>query len=143
MNLLRLIDHLKLKIKDVVEEIKNDLGIDTEIPEVCVEFPAQKIHGDLSSNVALSCAKMFKMSPIDMSTRIVKKLNPVKYIEKCEIAGPGFINFFVNDEFFKDVLVEIDEKKENYGKIKKGNGKSILVEFVSSNPTGPMHIGNA
>ena len=143
MNLLLLIKYLKSEIKNSLEDMKLELKIDTEIPEILMEFPAQKVHGDLSSNVAMSCAKKFKMSPREIARKIVNKLNNVEYVEKCEIAGPGFINFFLNNKFFKDVLIEIDNKGKDYGKIDRGNGKSVLVEFVSSNPTGPMHIGNA
>mgnify|MGYP002511660733 CR=1 FL=1 len=64
-------------------------------------------------------------------------------IEKAEIAGPGFINFFLEDTYYADIVTDVLEKKENYGKSDYGKGKSVLVEFVSANPTGPMHVGNA
>ena len=65
------------------------------------------------------------------------------YVDRCEIAGPGFINFFLSDTFYADILTDVDKKGEDYGKSDYGKGKRILVEFVSANPTGPMHIGNA
>ena len=65
------------------------------------------------------------------------------YIEKYEIAGPGFINFFLSDRYYADILADVDQKGSDYGKSNYGEGKRVLVEFVSANPTGPMHIGNA
>ena len=65
------------------------------------------------------------------------------YIKSCEIAGPGFINFFLSDSYYADIITDVENKGEDYGKSNFGEGKKILVEFVSANPTGPMHIGNA
>lgn len=114
------------------------------IPEVIIERPSKSCYGDFSTNVAMFCAKMFKMPPREVARTI---LNDIDYgslpIEKCEIAGAGFINFFVRGDFYTGVIVDILKEKENYGRCNIGGGKRILVEYVSANPTGPMHMGNA
>lgn len=113
-------------------------------PDFTIETPADRTHGDLASNAAMVSARAFKKSPRAIAEAIVK------YIElegtnlvRCEIAGPGFINFFYGKDFYTSVLKEIEIKGADYGKSNYGQGKKILVEFVSANPTGPMHIGNA
>ncbi len=140
MNVLDFINYLKKEINESIKKIKLQLNEEFEIPDVIVEFPAQKSHGDFSTNISMVCAKKFGKPPRELATLLVDDLKDIKFIEKIEIAGPGFINFFLDDSFYKEALEEMEN--ENYGKL-KNNNKRILVEYVSSNPTGPMHIGNA
>lgn len=137
---------------DVKEIVMNALGIlvsegkipSEPIPAFAVEIPGDKSHGDFSCNAALVSAKAFKKSPRDIAALIVE--NAVlegTVFEKIELAGPGFLNFFVSKGWFAAAVNAVLEEKEDYGKTNDGNGKRILVEFVSANPTGPMHIGNA
>lgn len=143
MNLLKLINMLKSKIKSAVEEAKTELNKEFELPDIIIELPAQKIHGDLSTNIAMVSSKKFGLAPRDLASLLIKKLSNIDYISKTEIAGPGFINFFVSDLYLFETLKEIEDESDQYGKLKDNSGKKVLVEFVSSNPTGPMHIGNA
>ena len=141
MNVLDFINYLKNEIVESINKIKLKLNKDFENPNIVIEFPAQKIHGDFSTNVSMVCAKKLGVSPRELATLLTNDLKDVKFIQKIEIAGPGFINFFLDDSFYKDALEEMED--ENYGKLKNNSCKKILVEYVSSNPTGPMHIGNA
>jgi arginyl-tRNA synthetase len=118
--------------------------IEAEIPQFKTEIPADRNNGDYSANAAFMLSKALRMPPRKIAEEIQNKIDLANtYFEKCEIAGPGFINFFLKNEFYADVLSDIDTLGDNYGKSDFGNGKKINVEFVSANPTGPMHMGNA
>ena len=118
--------------------------IEAEIPAFKTEIPADRNNGDYSANAAFMLSKALRMPPRKIAEEIQNKIDLNNtYFEKCEIAGPGFINFFLKNEFYADVLSDIDALGDNYGKSDFGNGKKINVEFVSANPTGPMHMGNA
>ena len=118
--------------------------IEAEIPQFKTEIPADRNNGDYSANAAFMLSKALRMPPRKIAEEIQSKINLENtYFEKCEIAGPGFINFFLKNEFYADVLSDIDALGDNYGKSDFGKGKKINVEFVSANPTGPMHMGNA
>ncbi|MBE6857191.1 MAG: arginine--tRNA ligase [Ruminococcus sp.] len=115
-----------------------------EIPKFNIEIPADKSHGDFATNVAMVCAKSFRMAPVKIAQLIASKISLEGTVfEKTEIAGPGFMNFFLSRKWFSDVVGAVLSEGEDYGKTNMGEGKKILVEFVSANPTGPMHIGNA
>lgn len=114
------------------------------LPDFTVEIPADKSHGDFAVNTAMVCARTFKMPPRKIAELICSKLDLYGSVfERAEIAGPGFINFFLNKKWFADVVENVMTEGENYGRTDYGRGRRILVEFVSANPTGPMHIGNA
>ncbi len=109
-----------------------------------IEVPADKRNGDFSTNAAMVNAKNFRLPPRKIAETIVSfASNEDTYFEKIEVAGPGFINFFLNDAYYADVLLDIRKAGESYGKSDYGKGKRLNVEFVSANPTGPMHMGNA
>ena len=109
-----------------------------------VSVPQNREHGDYAANAAMVWSKAFRMPPRKIAEILSEKFEfDGTYIEKSEIAGPGFINFFLSDKYYADILADVDEKGEDYGKSDYGAGKRVLVEFVSANPTGPMHIGNA
>ncbi len=117
---------------------------EAEIPEFVIEIPADRSHGDFASNAAMVSARAFRLPPRKIAEAIVAQLQlDNSYFDRCEIAGPGFLNFFLSAEWFADVLGEIAAAGDNYGRSDFGGGKKIMVEFVSANPTGPMHIGNA
>jgi len=114
------------------------------IPNFQIEAPADKSHGDFASNIAMVSAKAFRAAPRKIAEEICKNLDiSGSLISRFEIAGPGFINFFVDNRLFAEIIKDVNEKKEAYGRSDFGNGERILVEFVSANPTGPMHMGNA
>ena len=139
------IDTLKIAINKAIEKAKETGAlIDAETPDFIIEIPADKKNGDLATNAAMVCARAFKTSPRNIAQAITDNLSLENtYIERYEIAGPGFINFFLNSNYYSDVVKAVIEEKDDYGKSDFGKGKRILVEFVSANPTGPMHIGNA
>lgn len=114
------------------------------IPEFKIEIPADRTHGDYAANVAMVSARAFRMAPRAIAEAIVSRLDLSSTMaQSAEIAGAGFINFRLAPRFYAGILAEIQEKKEAYGRSNYGEGKKVDVEFVSANPTGPMHIGNA
>jgi arginyl-tRNA synthetase len=115
-----------------------------DIPPIEVEAPKENSHGDYATNVAMILASILKMNPRTIATRIVENIEDGDAVlEKVEIAGPGFINFFIKDTIWATLLQEVDEKNDRYGESESGKGQRVQVEFVSANPTGPLHIGHA
>ena len=115
-----------------------------DLPDFKIETPQNREHGDYAVNAALIWAKELHSAPRAIAETLLSGADfSGTYIGKCEIAGPGFINFFLSDKFYADVVSEVLNCGEDYGKSDFGGGKRVLVEFVSANPTGPMHIGNA
>ena len=115
-----------------------------ELPEFIVEVPADVKNGDIASNLALAGARAFKTAPRKIAEAIVECLPSLEgsLFQRVEIAGPGFINLFLSDVYFADI-VRAAASREDFGRTDFGQGKKINVEFVSANPTGPMHLGNA
>lgn len=115
-----------------------------EQKEFKTEVPADRKNGDFSVNVAMVNSKNWGMPPRKSAELISAKLNlSDTYFEKCEVAGPGFMNFYLSDRYYADILIDIANQVEKYGRTDYGKGEKVLVEFVSANPTGPMHMGNA
>lgn len=138
-------NELKIIIENAINKAmaSGDLP-QAEIPQFNIEKPANKDNGDYSTNVAMAGARAFKKAPKMIAEAIAKCIElDGTVFEKVEIAGPGFMNFFLSQKFYCDILKDVFACGENYGKSDYGKGKKILVEFVSANPTGPMHIGNA
>ena len=114
------------------------------LPAFVIEIPADKSHGDFAANTAMVCAKAFKLPPRKIAELILEKIDlGGSVFERAEIAGPGFMNFFLSRKWFADTVSAVLSEKDSYGRTDYGSGKRVLVEFVSANPTGPMHIGNA
>ncbi len=115
-----------------------------EITDITIEIPREKGHGDFSTNVAMQITKTAKKAPRQIADIIIKNISTDgTYIQKVECAGPGFINFTLDNSYLYEAINIIQQEKENYGRINIGNGKKVMVEFVSANPTGPLHMGNA
>ena len=113
-------------------------------PQFLVEVPRETDHGDFATNLAMLLAKPAKMAPRKIAEAIVHNLDlKGTRVERVEIAGPGFINFYLKPAWVLDALNQIDVQNENYGRINLGQGKKVQVEFVSANPTGLLHMGNA
>ncbi len=109
-----------------------------------VEVPADRNNGDYSTNAAMVNAKVFRLPPVKIAQAISENIDlDGTYFREVKIAGPGFINFYLSDVYYADVLLEVREAGDSYGRSDYGKGKKINVEFVSANPTGPMHMGNA
>lgn len=137
----KLYEAIENAVKSAIEN--GDLP-QADIPKFIIEKPADKKNGDFSSNIAMAGARAFHGAPRMIAEAIVKNFSlDGGYIDRCEIAGPGFINFYLSDKYYSDVLKDIVASGDSYGRSNYGEGKRILVEFVSANPTGPMHIGNA
>ena len=114
------------------------------IPAFNIEIPANRDNGDYSTNLAFVCAKAFRCAPRKIADALAKHIDlNGTYFSDCSVAGAGFINFTLAGEFYADVLLDIKNSGEKYGRSDYGKGKRVNVEFVSANPTGPMHIGNA
>ena len=113
-------------------------------PSFRVEVQADKSHGDFAANLAMVSAKTFRMAPRKIA-ELVLEATPLEgtIFDRAEIAGPGFMNFFLKQDWFADVVETVLTEKDAYGRTQSGAGKRALVEFVSANPTGPMHVGNA
>ena len=143
---MSILNEVELNLEKTIKEavIKSSLAGEEEIPEISLESPKIKSHGDFATNIAMKLAKIAKMPPRQIAETIVKHLNQeTGSIEKVEIAGPGFINFFMKDTFLENVVEAVLEAGSNYGKSNSGEGERIQVEFVSVNPTGDLHLGHA
>ena len=114
------------------------------LPAFNIEKPANSANGDFSSNIALAGAKAFKKAPRMIAQSIADNIDlEGTLFEKVEIAGPGFLNFYLSQRYYSEIVKDVITMGEDYGASNFGKGKKVLVEFVSANPTGPMHIGNA
>jgi len=134
----------ELVMKALGELVADGTFPEEPIPAFIEEIPADPKNGDVSTNAAMVCARPFRNNPRVIAQKIADKINlEGSCFEKCEVAGPGFINFFYSPKWYAQVIKSVLGEKENYGKTDMGKGKRVLVEFVSANPTGPMHIGNA
>ncbi len=130
--------------KAIYTAIENKSLPEAPIPNFIIEMPQDKSHGDFATNVAMVSARSFKMAPIKIAQAICDNIDlEESMFEKCETAGPGFINFFLSERFYIEILKDIEKLGTDYGKSDYGKNQKIMVEFVSANPTGPMHMGNA
>ena len=144
-----LINKASLQLRELIMDALGRLTAEEAVPAVPlpdfnIEIPADKSHGDFAANTAMVCARAFKLQPRKIAELICDKIDLTgSLFDRAEIAGPGFMNFFLGDKWFSDVVENVLSEKENFGRTELGKGKKVLVEFVSANPTGPMHIGNA
>lgn len=136
---------LKAAITEAFDKaIKEGLLPEASIPEFIVEAPANRANGDLATNAAMAGARVFRMAPMKIAEALKSSINlEGTLFDRCEAAGAGFLNFFFKAEYFAKIVAEIEEAGDNYGRSDFGEGKKYMVEFVSANPTGPMHMGNA
>ena len=137
------------QLKSAVEAaIKKAIAAGTlpeaELPEFIVEVPADTSHGDFATNAAMAGAKAFRMPPFKIAQAVTENLDlSGTFFDRFETAGPGFINFFLGNGFYVSSVRDILSDPEGYGSSDFGKGERVMVEFVSANPTGPMHMGNA
>lgn len=136
--------NLKQRIKEIIFCALNDLDIEFNLLDIMVEVPKNRENGDFSSNIAMQLTKVLKDNPRNIAEKIVDKIKEnTKEIEKVEIAGPGFINIYLNDEYVFSGIENVLKADKDYGKLNIGNNKKIDIEFVSANPTGILHLGTA
>lgn len=136
-------DRLRRQIGDALQScFDNDVLHSGVIPEVQIEVPGNPEHGDFSSNLAMTMARAEKKAPRQIAEALVAALGDCAFLSKVEIAGPGFINFTLVPTCWYEVLDDITTKGDQYGFSSFGQGRKVQVEFVSANPTGPLHIGH-
>ncbi|MBQ3133079.1 MAG: arginine--tRNA ligase [Clostridia bacterium] len=117
---------------------------EAELPAYRVEIPADRKNGDLAANVAMVSARALRKAPRQIAEALVAQMDlSDTFLEKAEVAGPGFVNFFLSPAYYGAAVAEVLEKGDAYGRSDYGKGERVMVEFVSANPTGPMHMGNA
>lgn len=135
--------NLKKSIKDALVTTLNQEDIKLEqIPNIKVEVPREKEHGDYATNIAMVMAKHFKRAPRQIAELISENINS-NLIKEVSVAGPGFINFELENQWLYETIDLIDEYEDEYGEVDLGDDKKVLIEFVSANPTGPLHVGHS
>ncbi len=147
--MINIIENISVQIKKIISEAIQKISTETDefninIEEIEIEKPRDKNNGDFSTNIAMQLSRIFKKSPANIAQELIDKIQ-IKdtYIEKVEKAGPGFINFYLSSKWLHEVIYAIEEHGNNYGRTNIGKGQKVMVEFISANPTGPMHMGNA
>ncbi|MBM7662421.1 arginyl-tRNA synthetase [Bacillus mesophilus] len=143
---MNVVEQVKERLKEEIKAavLKAGLATEEQIPDVILELPKEKAHGDYATNMAMQLARVAKKAPRAIAEELVKNLDQTKAsIEKIEIAGPGFINFYMNNRYLADLIPSILKAGEQYGQAEKGNKEKVNVEFVSANPTGDLHLGHA
>lgn len=143
---MNIVDQIKDKLKEEIKQsvIKAGLAAEEQIPEVILELPKDKAHGDYSTNMAMQLARVAKKAPKMIAESIIENFDQTKAsIKKVEIAGPGFINFYMDNSYLTDLIPTILKAGEQYGQTTVGNNEKVQVEFVSANPTGDLHLGHA
>lgn len=145
----KIVNEAKKQIKTIILEAVGKAVAEGRLPaepmnDFNIEVPADRNNGDYSSNAAMANAKVFRLPPRKIADTM-KEFMEIEgtYFSNVEIAGPGFINFYLSDKYYADILLDIKSCGDNYGRSNYGAGKKVNVEFVSANPTGPMHMGNA
>ncbi len=135
---------MKSEIKKLIQQaIKSAFGVDFDAEKIKVDYPPEGM-GDFSTNVALLLAKEVGKSPMEVAEELKDKIAPKDAgLEKIEVAPPGFLNLYLSEKSLQKVVAEINEEKNKFGSSEIGKGKKIHLDFVSANPTGPVHIGNA
>ncbi|WP_044749316.1 arginine--tRNA ligase [Bacillus alveayuensis] len=143
---MNIVEQMKEKIKEEIKAavLKAGLATEEQIPNVILEAPKDKAHGDYSTNMAMQLARVAKKAPRMIAEDIVNHFDKTKAsIEKIDIAGPGFINFYMNNSYLTDLIPTIIKAGASYGETNVGQGQKVQVEFVSANPTGNLHLGHA
>ena len=137
---------MKDQLQELLTKCVQDLiskGILKEMPsKIRIDHTKDNSHGDYATNIALMLSKQAKMSPIELAKIIIDQFEQKNFIKKIEIAGPGFINFFISQESSSSIVNEILTQAASYGCSDIGQGKKVLLEYVSANPTGPLHVGH-
>ncbi len=136
--------NLKEKIKEMIKSALNELSIKFDSENIVVEVPKKREQGDFSTNIAMQLTKVLKDNPRNIAEKIVEVLSKnTNEIKTIEIAGPGFINIYLNDEYVFSGISNVIKQGENYGSSSIGKKEKIDIEFVSANPTGILHLGTA
>ena len=132
-----IVESLKLKIQEALAK----LGKKASLNDIIIEKSKDTSHGDYATNAAMKFSRLFAKAPRDVANLIIENIN-MDGIDKIEIAGPGFINFFMKNDSLQVIVKKIISSGDNYGRSERKNQK-VNVEFVSANPTGLLHVGTA
>ena len=136
-------DSLKECIREALVSCASEMGADpASLPDVLLERPKREDQGDWSTNVAMQLARSLKKNPRDVAAMLRDRIPAGKGIDRIEVAGPGFVNFFLTRSWMSDSVVTVLREGESYGRSDLGAGRRVQVEFVSANPTGPLHVGH-
>ncbi len=139
---------MRTRIKEIVEKVYEGLQAEGTLPKSgiasdhIISVPRQEQHGDYASNFSMVMASKLRMAPRKIAETMKTELEKEELFERVDVAGPGFLNFFLSKEFWQKNLLDIRKKGEEYGSSDAGMGRKVLVEFVSANPTGPLHVGH-
>lgn len=133
---------MKQEIKDLILNITKTNGFEVEEDKVKIEIPKEEHYGDLSTNLAFLLSKKLNKKPIEIANQLKGIFEKENYFSKVEVAGAGFLNFFISDVYYHDILKKAVKEKDEYGKAKIKDRGKINIEFVSANPTGPLHLGH-
>ena len=145
----KVVSQARSQIRNMIIEAVGRAVADGKLPaepmnDFIVEVPGDRANGDYSANAAMVNARAFRQAPRKIAETIVGYMDKAdSYFDRIEVAGPGFINFYLGDSYYADVLLDVRACGDSYGRSDYGRGKKVNVEFVSANPTGPMHMGNA
>ena len=127
----------------ISHSVQKSFPDESAMPSVFLETPKNKSHGDYATNIAMTLASKLKKNPREIAAKIIDNIDIGEGgIASCNIAGPGFINIFLSEDYWRNILTVIHEEGEQYGTGNIGNGESVNLEFVSANPTGPLHVGH-
>jgi len=146
--MVNLISEIKNSIKEEIlsayyKACEKGLLDKESVCEIEIDNTKEKKFGDFATNFALKMSKTLGKNPREIASKLVDEIDDTGFIKKAEVAGPGFINFFLQESWLHNNIKYILENPENFGKVKAKENKKIMVEYISANPTGPMHIGNA
>lgn len=134
---------LRAQLHEIVKQAAAKVAGEESLPQFGIEIPKLKDHGDYATNLAMLLAKSLRRAPLQIANDIVQQIGEQEIISKAEVKAPGFINFFVRDASAAAGLAGILNAGERYGWSNKFAGRKAMIEFVSANPTGPLHIGHA
>lgn len=143
---MNIVEQVQSRLKKEIREavVKANLATEEQIPDVVLEIPKEKAHGDYSTNMAMQLARVAKKAPRVIAEALIENFDLSKAsIEKMEIAGPGFINFYMNNAYLTELIPTVLDAGEKYGETNVGGKQKLQVEFVSANPTGDLHLGHA
>ncbi|MFC4619901.1 arginine--tRNA ligase [Camelliibacillus cellulosilyticus] len=143
---MTVVERVKQQLIDEIKQTVLDAGLASEenIPAILLEVPKEKAHGDYATNIAMQLARIAKQAPRKIAETIVGQFDRAKApIQKIDIAGPGFINFYLNQSYLTRLIPEVLSAGEHYGDTNTGGGQKVQIEFVSANPTGSLHLGHA
>ena len=143
---MNIVEQVQVRLKEEIRAavVKAGLATEEQLPNVILELPKDKANGDYSTNMAMQLTKIAKKAPKQIAEALIENFDQTKAsIEKIEIAGPGFINFYMNNSYLTELIPTILEAGDQYGESNFGKGEKVQVEFVSANPTGDLHLGHA